>query len=191
MSLGEWFLTFLRHYNPSKCWELLTQQFHGTTLLPDCRISEGRIYFIWNSKQWRWSSQISPNTYTSCASHHCESTCAKHGWLNTLSNTNTTIPMCKYGHKLIPSEYLQLTFLRQQTLTPDFFFHFVFTMHFTHDSNIHQQTHWHIILVLLHTHYHTADNIRPQTHNKHTKQTTPTDTQHHLLIVFGPTLLHE
>jgi hypothetical protein len=46
VSLGEWILTFLRHYKPSECWELPTQKFQSTTLLLQCQISEGNIYFI-------------------------------------------------------------------------------------------------------------------------------------------------
>jgi len=119
VSLGEWIPTFLSHYNPSECWELPAQKFQSTTLLLQCQISKGNIHFIWNSNQWRWSSQICPNIYTSCTMHHCKKKCAKRWWVSTLSRTNTTIPIWKYGHKHIPSGYLKFKFLIQQMFIPE------------------------------------------------------------------------
>jgi len=46
VSLGEWILPFLRHYNPSECWELHAQKFQSTTLLLQRQISKGNNYFI-------------------------------------------------------------------------------------------------------------------------------------------------
>jgi len=61
VSLSEWILTFLWHYNPSECRELPAHKFQSKTLLLQYQISEGNIHFICNSNQWRWSSQICPN----------------------------------------------------------------------------------------------------------------------------------
>ena len=54
VSLGEWILTFLRHYYPSECWELPTQKFQSTALhnksqkaiftLSETVISEGEAH---------------------------------------------------------------------------------------------------------------------------------------------------